>query len=815
MGNILAFLWINYIILFLFCLSGSYLNQKIHQEKVLVIEGLQKEQESEILSYNLYFKNLLIPIHFFLFISLILLLRQACLAWKTDIFYPAITSLWDWTIYAFDMTLKAILFDIPEIYHLDLIKVEHQGFFGSSLVFFSRVVIWGTVLTALFRFQKVYQLLSNSVAMLEYYPQLAQNKILIIVKMYPKQLRRLCRWCYRNTNTKVYLLEAIGKTKKARVLPTLEKIYRQSENIEIQIACLRGLEFLGYGKISLLQDVFQKTKNFDLKDQACKTLSAWCTKESVHFLGNIAYTSDDLRTSLSAIRALGNCKNKESIVYLGKIVRSSKFSKERRFAAKEAIVAGKFLGQTLKQKLIEDINSDSVENRRFSAMILGELGNIDELFLLSTHLGREEDSDTLLCIIRGISSIMYSLEQEKEKLSQDQLSCIVGIFLQIKNMISHQEETIVLAVIQSLIGFGWLIPKGMLRPHEIISFLNLLMNDQNTSIANTATDVLDHLKSYIKNIPFEKKREKLTAAYLEDLKWRPKEMLETGNFEQQGYFLASPWESTFAPRISEKSICQGISLPEFFQQRYRPLARLVTGKISQVYKVYDMQEATEKVLKILISPQEWALKLYKREIEVLESCRLPGVVALLDKYEEDGNYGFAMAWLGEDTLYKVSNQKKAQKVYWSLKQILQIIQNICSIIESIHSKGWSHGDLKPENIVYLSADRLILIDFNSAFPLIRERDFIAVGGTPYYMAPEQVYQLPCDHRVDIYSLGIISYELFTNCLPLGISPQNIQNCRREIPFQVQKVLARATSFYARDRFSSAVQFAEALAQALH
>ena len=107
------------------------------------------------------------------------------------------------------------------------------------------------------------------------------------------------------------------------------------------------------------------------------------------------------------------------------------------------------------------------------------------------------------------------------------------------------------------------------------------------------------------------------------------------------------------------------------------------------------------------------------------------------------------------------------------REALQIIPQICSALQFAHDEGIVHRDIKPENVLLDKKGRVKIADFGLAKILGQEADFRLTGardvmGTPHYMAPEQVEKpQEVDHRADIYSLGVVFYEMLTGELPLG------------------------------------------------
>jgi serine/threonine protein kinase len=102
---------------------------------------------------------------------------------------------------------------------------------------------------------------------------------------------------------------------------------------------------------------------------------------------------------------------------------------------------------------------------------------------------------------------------------------------------------------------------------------------------------------------------------------------------------------------------------------------------------------------------------------------------------------------------------------------------MASALEAIHAVGVLHRDLKPGNVMLRGDDSIALIDFGLAKQLELEADITATGeifGTPYYMSPEQGHGHGCDERSDLYSLGVMFFELLTGQKPyLGRTPMEV------------------------------------------
>jgi len=160
---------------------------------------------------------------------------------------------------------------------------------------------------------------------------------------------------------------------------------------------------------------------------------------------------------------------------------------------------------------------------------------------------------------------------------------------------------------------------------------------------------------------------------------------------------------------------------------------------------------------------------FTREARALAKLNHPNIVAVHDFGQSGGFHYFIMEYVDGPNLRQIERAGKL-----TAKEALQIIPQICEALQFAHDEGIVHRDIKPENILLDKKGRVKIADFGLAKLLghggVTERVTEAghVMGTPHYMAPEQIeHPLEVDHRADIYSLGVVFYEMLTGELPLG------------------------------------------------
>ena len=194
------------------------------------------------------------------------------------------------------------------------------------------------------------------------------------------------------------------------------------------------------------------------------------------------------------------------------------------------------------------------------------------------------------------------------------------------------------------------------------------------------------------------------------------------------------------------------------------------GGMGAVYKARQPRLDRIVALKIL-SPEKQGepqfAERFEREARALARLHHPNIVTVYDFGEAQGNYYLLMEFVDGLTLRQLLQTRKL-----SPAEALGIVPKICEALQYAHEQGIVHRDIKPENILLDKSGCVKIADFGIAkilgdggrTNLTAEQ----VVGTPHYMAPEQVEKpQTVDHRADIYSLGVVFYEMLTGELPLG------------------------------------------------
>ena len=195
--------------------------------------------------------------------------------------------------------------------------------------------------------------------------------------------------------------------------------------------------------------------------------------------------------------------------------------------------------------------------------------------------------------------------------------------------------------------------------------------------------------------------------------------------------------------------------------RYEILAEAGSGSMGNVYKACDRETGGIVALKLLkpeIASDRQMMDRFKRELLFARKITHKNVCRVYDFNRVDGVAYTSMEFVEGESLRALLNRVGKLPVERGTEIALQI----CSGLKEAHAQGIVHRDLKPENVMVDSAGNVKIMDFGIARSMdAATRLTGSLAGTPAYMAPEQVSGKPVDYRTDIYSLGLVFYEMFT------------------------------------------------------
>lgn len=205
-----------------------------------------------------------------------------------------------------------------------------------------------------------------------------------------------------------------------------------------------------------------------------------------------------------------------------------------------------------------------------------------------------------------------------------------------------------------------------------------------------------------------------------------------------------------------------------FGPRYHVESLLGSGGMGKVYKARDRELDRTVALKVLrpdMMTDAEALQRFKHELLLASSISHPNILRIHDLGEYKGVKFISMAYVDGGDLTQLL--KKEGRL--PLDRVLRIMKQLAEALSAAHSAQVVHRDLKPQNILLDRDERVYVSDFGIAKTLESDRTSVtrtgAVIGTPLYMSPEQVEGKPVDNRSDLYTFGLIFYQLLTGVLP--------------------------------------------------
>jgi class 3 adenylate cyclase/tRNA A-37 threonylcarbamoyl transferase component Bud32 len=264
------------------------------------------------------------------------------------------------------------------------------------------------------------------------------------------------------------------------------------------------------------------------------------------------------------------------------------------------------------------------------------------------------------------------------------------------------------------------------------------------------------------------------------------------------------------------------------EDRYRLIEKIGSGGMAEVYLAYDeflQREVAFKVLDRKYAENKEAIERFRREARNAASLHHPNIVATHDRGEtEHGTYYIVMEHMEGGTLEDLI----AREGPLAPREAAEIALEIAHALQAAHEGGVIHRDIKPQNILLTKSGEAKVADFGiaRAATATTMTQVGSVMGTVHYMSPEQALGEPATPRSDLYSLGIVLYEMLTGELPYdaetpaGVVMKHVGGLSRapreanpEVPEELDAVTARLLARDPEDRYPDATALVEDLERA--
>jgi serine/threonine-protein kinase len=250
-------------------------------------------------------------------------------------------------------------------------------------------------------------------------------------------------------------------------------------------------------------------------------------------------------------------------------------------------------------------------------------------------------------------------------------------------------------------------------------------------------------------------------------------------------------------------------------ERYKLISKIGSGGTADVFLAQDIKLNRNVAIKILAKTYSFEKNFvarFKKEAQILARLNHPNIVAIYDWGQYEDSYFICMEYVEGQSLQEIIDK---QGILSPKLTAIYAIQ-ICNALEVAHNNNLIHRDIKPQNIIVTPEGIVKITDFGIAKSLIEDNTkTINIMGTSYYISPEQAQGKILSYSTDIYSLGIVMYEMLTADLPfrgenaIEISLKHINErplkpsvLVKDIPAQIEKIILHCLNKNPQDRYGS-------------
>lgn len=271
-----------------------------------------------------------------------------------------------------------------------------------------------------------------------------------------------------------------------------------------------------------------------------------------------------------------------------------------------------------------------------------------------------------------------------------------------------------------------------------------------------------------------------------------------------------------------------IEIGEKIDNRYRITGKIAHGGMADIYEAYDIigrRRVAIKVMRADMMKDKANIERFQRECIAAASLNDPNVVKVYGQGEVDGRPYMVNEYVSGRTLRDKLNLDTTHR--FSAQEACEIMLQLTSGIQYVHDHGIIHRDIKPDNLFYMSDGSIKISDFGISSELGETPKGDAVPGTVYYCAPEVLMGQKAGIASDIYSMGVVFYEILTGTIPFdGKSPEDVALAQikkpmpepsktlSSIPRALDKIILKACRKRPEERYESAREMEEAIKEAM-